>query len=119
MPSPLTYLAFGAALALAGCQQNYPADNVLRGPAATPQPADNMAQPAGTKTETDARALTAAYVQTLPNAALYVVDSARVNDNGPSWQVLVPRRDWAKRMPNSARFEVNKTTGEVTTGAVK
>ncbi|MDO7845869.1 hypothetical protein Q5H92_05835 [Hymenobacter sp. M29] len=119
MPSPLSFLAFGAALLLAGCQQNMPADNVLRGPVETTQPADKTAPPAAMKTEAEARALTAAHVKTLPNAALYVVDSARVNDNGPTWQVLVPRRDWARRMPNSARFEVNKATGEVSTGAVK
>jgi hypothetical protein len=50
---------------------------------------------------------------------LYVLDSARVNDNDASWQVLVPRTDWAQRMPNRARFEVNKTTGEVQTAPVK
>ncbi|MDO7852024.1 hypothetical protein [Hymenobacter convexus] len=119
MPSPLTYLALIAALALASCQQSPKADNVLRGPVEIAQPTDKTALPAGMKTEAEARALTAAYVKTLPNAALYVVDSARVNDNGPTWQVLVLRRDWAKRMPNSARFEVNKATGDVQTGAVK
>ena len=119
MPSPLPYLALTAALALASCQQSPKTDNVLQGPVEIAQPADKPAPPAGMKIETEARALTAAYVKTLPNAALYVVDSARVNENGPTWQVLVPRRDWAKRMPNSARFEVNKTTGEVNTGTVK
>ncbi|MBF9140484.1 hypothetical protein [Hymenobacter properus] len=116
MPTLLSYLSLGAALVLAGCQQSPPANTATQTPA---QASAETAQPDAPKTEAQARTLTADYVKTLPNAALYVVDSARVNDNGPTWQVLVPRRDWAKRMPNSARFEVNKTTGEVSTGAVK
>jgi hypothetical protein len=59
------------------------------------------------------------YLQSQPNAALYVLDSARVNDNEATWQVLVPRTDWAQRMPNCARFEVEKTTGTVRTGPAK
>jgi hypothetical protein len=59
------------------------------------------------------------YLQSQPNAALYVLDSARVNDNETSWQVLVPRTDWAQRMPNRARFEVEKATGVVRTAPVK
>lgn len=112
MPTLLPYLALSAALFLASCQQSPQADTAAQPPVQAPQPA-------APKTEAEARALTAAHIQTLPNAALYVADSARVNDNGTTWQVLVPRRDWAKRMPNSARFEVDKTTGEVNTGAVK
>jgi hypothetical protein len=61
----------------------------------------------------------ARHIQGLPNAALYVADSARVNDNNISWQVLVPRTDWAGRMPNRARFEVNKRTGQVSSPPVK
>lgn len=116
MTSPLTYLAISAALVLASCQPSPPAETTAQAPVQAPMEA---AQPAAPKTEAEARTLTAAHIQTLPNAALYVADSARVNDNGETWQVLVPRRDWAKRMPNSARFEVNKTTGEVNSGAVK
>jgi hypothetical protein len=116
MSTPLSYLTLGAVLLLAGCQQSPQADTATQGPMQAPT---KTAQPAEPKTEAEARALTAAYIQTLPNAALHVVDSARVNDNGATWQVLVPRRDWAKRMPNSARFEVNKATGEVNSGAVK
>jgi len=59
------------------------------------------------------------YLSTQPNASLFVPDSARVNDNGSSWQVLVPRTDWAQRMPNRARFEVDKATGTVSTASVK
>ncbi|MFD2720090.1 hypothetical protein ACFST9_15310 [Hymenobacter monticola] len=110
MSTLLPYLTFGAALVLASCQPSPKADTAAQNPSeAAPAP----------KTAAEAQALTAAYIQTLPNAALHVVDSARVNDNGATWQVLVPRRDWARRMPNSARFEVNKTTGEVNLGMVK
>jgi hypothetical protein len=42
-----------------------------------------------------------------------------VNDNEATWQVLVPRTDWAKRMPNRARFEVDKQTGQVSSQPVK
>jgi hypothetical protein len=48
-----------------------------------------------------------------------VPDSARVNDNEATWQVLVPRTDWANRMPNRARFEVDKQTGQVSSQPVK
>jgi hypothetical protein len=42
-----------------------------------------------------------------------------VNDNVATWQVLVPRTVWAQRMPNRARFEVDKATGAVQTAPVK
>jgi hypothetical protein len=116
MLKPLAFLLFGAACTLASCQQTPPATST---PAAAETPA--AAAPAEPKllNETDARAAVGKYIQAQPNAALFVVDSARVNDNDATWQVLVPRTDWAKRMPNAARFEVNKTTGEVNTGTVK
>ena len=79
-------------------------------PAATVLPAASEAQ---------ARAAVADYVKTQPNAALYLTDSARVVDVDTKWQVLVPRTDWAKRMPNAAAFEVDKQTGAVTTLMVK
>ncbi|TGE08239.1 hypothetical protein [Hymenobacter fodinae] len=66
-----------------------------------------------------ARAAVAAYVKSQPNAALYQLDSARVMDVDTNWQVLVPRTDWAGRMPNAAAFEVDKKTGTVTTLKVK
>ena len=79
-----------------------------------------MAAPAtGAPTEAAARAAVARHIQGLPNAALYVPDSARVNDNEATWQVLVPRTDWAGRMPNRARFEVDKQTGQVSSAPVK
>jgi hypothetical protein len=107
-------LALGAA-ALASCQ---PTPNTT---ASTPPPAEAAPATATTAVpdEASARAAVARHIQTLPNAALYVPDSARVNDNEASWQVLVPRTDWAKRMPNRARFEVDKQTGQVSSQAVK
>ena len=96
---------------LASCQQTPPAANAPGSTATTPQAA--AISPA------DARAAVGRYLQGQPNATLYVLDSARVNDNDTSWQVLVPRTDWARRMPNRAQFEVNKTTGAVQSAPVK
>lgn len=73
----------------------------------------------GAPTAEAARAAVARYISALPQAALYVPDSARVVDVDTRWQVLVPRTDWAKRMPNRAAFEVDKATGAVTTRPVK
>ncbi len=109
MMKPLALLLLIAAGSLAGCQQTPPATTPAQAAGAQPTPTN----------ETDARAAVGRYVQGQPNAALYVLDSARVNDNGASWQVLVPRTDWAQRMPNRARFEVDKATGTVSTAPVK
>ncbi len=108
----LSLLLLGATCGLAGCQQTSP------GTAAPGEP--KAVVPTATQlTEADARAAVAKFIQPQPNAALYVVDSARVNDNEATWQVLVPRTDWAQRMPNAARFEVDKATGAVSGGSVK
>ena len=116
MLKPLAFLLLGTACALASCQQTPPATSE---PTQAEAPATAAPAAATQLTETDARAAVSKYIQAQPNAALFVVDSARVNDNEATWQVLVPRTDWAKRMPNAARFEVNKTTGAVSTGLVK
>ncbi|ALW86469.1 hypothetical protein AUC43_16070 [Hymenobacter sedentarius] len=97
-------------IALAGCQQT-PPTTVSAQPDAT--------QPAAPLSQAEARAAVGRYLQSQPNAKRYVLDSARVNDNETTWQVLVPRTDWAQRMPNSARFEVDKATGTVRTAPVK
>lgn len=81
-------------------------------PTAVP-PAGNVASAAG------AQAAVTAYINQLPNAALYAPDSARVVDAGSRFQVLVPRTDWKDRLPNRAAFEVDKATGNVTTRPVK
>jgi hypothetical protein len=115
----LKLLASSAALALgllASCQSSAPA--TASAPAATDATTAPM-PPTAAPDEAAARAAVARHIQTLPNAALYVPDSARVNDNEATWQVLVPRTDWANRMPNRARFEVDKQTGQVSSAPVK
>lgn len=112
MTNPSARLLLGASLLLASCQQTPNTDAQVPATANTPTPS-------GAATEADARAAVGRYLQSQPNAALYVLDSARVNDNETSWQVLVPRTDWAQRMPNRARFEVEKATGTVRTAPVK
>ena len=117
---PLVALAAGS---LAGCQSaSTPAAETPAATApATPATAEATTPATATPvaTEADARAAVARHIKTLPNAALYVPDSARVNDNQATWQVLVPRTDWANRMPNRARFEVDKQTGQVSSAPVK
>lgn len=109
-------LAIGS---LASCQPT-PATTTPTTPTAEAAPAaPGVPTPAPAPTEAAARAAVARHIQALPNAALYVPDSARVNDNNASWQVLVPRTDWAGRMPNRARFEVDKQTGQVSSQPVK
>ena len=105
-------------LALAGCQ-SATAPTAAVDAAAPAAPATPAPAATGAPTAAAARAAVARYVQTLPNAALYVPDSARVVDADARWQVLVPRTDWARRMPNRAAFEVDKATGAVTTRPVK
>ncbi|MDF7814756.1 hypothetical protein [Hymenobacter sp. YC55] len=79
----------------------------------------SQAAPTSATTEVAARAAVAQHLQQQPNSALYQFDSARVTDVDTHWQVMVPRTDWAKRMPNAAAFEVDKQTGKVTTLMVK
>ncbi len=59
------------------------------------------------------------YLNNQPNANLYLLDSAEAMDADAQWQVLVPRTDWAGRMPNRAAFDVDKRTGKVSTRPVK
>lgn len=77
------------------------------------------AAPAAAPTAAEARAAIGRYLQGQPNAGLYAVDSARATDLGAYWQVLVPRTDWARRMPSRAAFEVDKQTGAVKSLLVK
>ena len=100
-------------LALAGCQ---PATVPTTAGPATAEP---VAAPTPASTAEAARLAVAYYLQSQPNATRYVPDSASVVEAGPHWQVLVPRTDWAGRMPNKAAFEVDKATGTVTTLRVK
>lgn len=98
-------------LALAACQS----------PRATQQAPDPAAAPPAGRvaTEASARAAVAYRISQLPNRQLFVPDSARVVDAGASYQVLVPRTDWAGRLPNRAAFEVDKNSGRVTPRTVK
>jgi hypothetical protein len=109
-------------LALAACQQ--PAQEAATETAATENPTTEAATPAAAPSsavtdQAGARAAVARYLQGQPDARLYVVDSARVVDVDTHWQVLVPRTDWAQRMPNRARFEVDKVNGMVQSLPVK
>ncbi|TPG63086.1 hypothetical protein [Hymenobacter nivis] len=116
-PNHLTILgALAAASTLAGCQPTLTTTPVEAPPAAT---APAPAPPTGAPTAAAARAAIGHYLEGQPNALLYVVDSARTIDLGSSWQVLVPRTDWARRMPNRAAFEVDKQTGSVKSLLVK
>ena len=112
MVKPLLAL-LSLSAALASCQPAPSANTASTPTAASPAPA------AGAPTEAAARAAVARYIQTLPNAALYQPDSARALEVDTHWQVLVPRIDWARRMPNRAAFEVDKASGAVTTRPVK
>lgn len=103
-------LALGL-LGLAACQSGKTTQQTPN-PQAVP-PASRVASAAS------ARAAVASYLSQQPNRQLYVADSARVVDAGSHYQVLVPRTDWAGRLPNRAAFEVDKATGAVTTRAVK
>jgi len=121
----LKLLASGSALALgllASCQSSALTSAGAPATAAPDTTATTAPAPAAATsapTEAAARAAVARHIQTLPNAALFVPDSARVNDNDATWQVLVPRTDWAGRMPNRARFEVDKKTGQISSAPVK
>jgi hypothetical protein len=103
-------------LALASCQS---ASAPTTDAPATPEAAAAGPATASAPTAETARAAVGRYLQAQPNAALYVLDSASVVDVDTHWQVLVPRTDWAKRMPNKAAFEVEKSTGTVSTRPVK
>ena len=108
-------------LALAACQSaTAPTTASPASPAteATPS-AISMSTGSPAPTAEAARAAVARYIQGQPNAERYVPDSASIVDVDAHWQVLVPRTDWAKRMPNKAAFEVDKATGAVRTLPVK
>jgi hypothetical protein len=115
-----SFLLLAVGLLLLGNCQNRPSTTEQPdAAAASTAPADTVAAASLGTTADQARAAVAAYVQALPNAALYQLDSARVMEAGPQWQVMVPRTDWARRMPNKAAFNVDKQTGAVSTQAVK
>jgi hypothetical protein len=112
-----TFFAALLGLGLTACQptatETTTITNSTSGAATPAAPASAVTDQAG------ARAAVARYLQGQPNAQLYVVDSANVVDVDTHWQVLVPRTDWASRMPNRARFEVDKVNGMVQSLPVK
>ena len=96
------------AAALVGCQPTT-SSTTATSPSTTPAVSDEAA----------ARLAVNRFIRTQPDAELYVPDSASVINTATHWQVLVPRIDWAERMPNRARFEVDKQTGKVSSQPVK
>jgi hypothetical protein len=102
-----------AATMLSSCQQPAASSNETAANAAATAPTT------GAPTAAAARAAVGRYLQGQPNANLYVVDSASAVEVDTHWQVLVPRTDWAGRMPNKAAFEVDKASGEVRVLPVK
>lgn len=89
---------------LGSCQSRQPA---------SVQPAVT-AVPPGAATVAAARNALNLHLHQQTNAAVFQLDSARFNDEQTHWQVLVPRTDWAGRMPNEAAFKVDKQTAQVT-----
>lgn len=97
-------LFLGFIAGLSGCQS--PPTTTSEG-----LPSSSISTPA--YTEGAAKAAVARYVLGLPNAPLYELNHSRAVEVDTYWQVLVPRTDWAMRMPNSAAFNVDKSTGSV------
>ena len=117
MMTRLPLLLLSLACALGSCQRTETTPDT----AATPNPTTATAAVSATSvgTATAARTVVQSYVQALPNHALYQVDSASIVESDAQFQVLVPRIDWAGRMPNKAAFNVDKQTGTVTEQPVK
>ncbi|MCB2379621.1 hypothetical protein LGH70_18640 [Hymenobacter sp. BT635] len=114
MLKALPFLLLGA-LGAASCQQTPGNDTSM-----LPASAETTASPdLGAATADGARSAVRRHVQALPNASLFVLDSATALEIDDHWQVLVPRTDWAGRMPNKAAFEVDKKSGAVRTLMVK
>ncbi|TGE25725.1 hypothetical protein E5K00_11195 [Hymenobacter aquaticus] len=112
MLKALSCLLIGA-LCATSCQQTPGNDTSM-----LPTSAETMTD-TGAATADGARSAVRRYVQELPNGNLFVLDSATALEVDDHWQVLVPRTDWAGRMPNKAGFEVDKKTGAVKTLMVK
>lgn len=100
---------------VSSCQSTHPVATT----GTTTNQAVPTTSPVGASTEAEARASLARYIQQLPNAAVYQLESATATDVDTKWQIMVPRTDWAKVMPNAAAFEVDKRTATVTVLRVK
>ena len=114
-------LLLGLACALCNCQRPQDATSSLdtTPPVNATDSMTTASATGGPATEASARMAVRSYVQELPNRAVYQLDSAQVMEAGTQYQVLVPRTDWAGRMPNKAAFNVDKQTGVVTVQPVK
>jgi hypothetical protein len=107
MSKTLILLMLGCLLLMYSCQQKQSETIATEG------------QPGKMKTEAEALNAIRSFLQEKPDAGLYLLDSAQVIDTDTHWQILVPRKDWANRMPNRAAFEVDKLTGNVSIRPLK
>ena len=87
--------------------------------ATTEAPAATAATPAAPITETQAATIATRYFRSQPDSAVYQLNTLRVIEAGPHWQVLVKRSDRAGMMPDNSAIEVDKQTGAVSTVRVK
>jgi hypothetical protein len=65
----------------------------------TTETATAEGQPGQMLTEAEALLAVRSFLQEKPDARLYLLDSAQAIDTDTHWQILVPRTDWADRMP--------------------
>jgi hypothetical protein len=100
-------LMLGCLLLMYNCQQKQSETTATEG------------QPGYIQTEAEALSAVRSFLQEKPDSGLYLIDSAQAIDMDTQWQILVPRTDWANRMPNRAAFEVDKLTGKVSIRPVK
>jgi hypothetical protein len=107
MSKTIFLLMLGCILLLYTCKQK------------PPQTTANEGQAEQMQTEAEALLAVRSFLQDKPDAGLYQIDSAQAIDIDTHWQILVPRTDWANRMPNRAAFEVDKRTGKVSIRPVK
>ena len=104
-------LSFGILSLLAACTS--PQQTTNEAPAAA------AATPAAPVTEKQAATIATRYFRTQPDSAVYQLNTLRVMEAGPHWQVLVKRSDRAGMMPDNSAIEVDKQTGAISTVRVK
>jgi len=101
------FLLFNLLTVTLGACQLTPAltAQTVAGPAPTP--------PTGALTTEAARAAVRRYLSTRPDSAVYLLQSAVIQDEGRRRAVWMPRNDRANTKPARAAFTVDKKTGEV------
>ena len=82
-------------------------------------PAAATNTPVAPVTETQAVTIATRYFRSQPDSAVYQLNTLRVMEAGPHWQVLVKRSDRVGMMPDNSAIEVDKQTGAVSTIRVK